>query len=137
MASACGQENPEKSALIETMSKRSVVIIDDDGDIRSFLRVIINAGDYIVMGEGGSIAAAKSILSERVPHILLLDINLEGGSGLDVLEYLHKQYPDTKIIMISGDATSDNVKKALTQGAAGFIAKPFKHETVIQALDRV
>lgn len=70
------------------------------------------------------------------PDLLFLDISMQEMGGFETLHALGQDMPGLAVIMISSDSTADNVKKALTQGAAGFVVKPFCPASVIEAVTR-
>ena len=78
--------------------------------------------------EAGSVAEAVRVLAEEEPPIVLLDIDLPDGSGLDVLEEIKRQNPETIVIMITGNVSVPNTLAALRGGAHDFIGKPINLE---------
>jgi DNA-binding NtrC family response regulator len=114
----------------------SILIVDDDDMIRSYLSLILRQEDYTIMGEVGDITRAERVLSLKPVSLVFLDINLPGTDGLTALKTLRASYPKTRFIMISSESTSQNVKAAMAEGAKGFVTKPFNAEKVIQAAHR-
>lgn len=115
----------------------SILIVDDDDMIRAYLSMILRRGQYTIAGEVGTIPRAEQVLSQRPVSLVFLDINLPGTDGLTALKNLRAAYPKTHFIMISGEATAQNVKTAIGEGAKDFVTKPFNAEKVIQAVARV
>jgi two-component system chemotaxis response regulator CheY len=111
--------------------KQTVFIADDDAMIRSLLRLMLRADGYDVIGEAGAGDKAADECKRLKPEVLLLDINMPGLDGLQVLDAVHQAVPNTRVIMISGDATLDRVQQSLAKGASGFIVKPFNTEKVL------
>jgi len=105
--------------------KQSVFIADDDADMRALLRLILRADGYDVIGEAGSGDRVLEACLQARPQVLLLDINMPGLDGIEVLEKARAGLPRTRIIMISAGPTLDRVTDALRKGADGFIVKPF------------
>jgi DNA-binding NtrC family response regulator len=114
----------------------SILIVDDDDMIRAYLSMILRQGKYAVAGEVGTVARAEQVLSQKPVALVFLDINLPDTNGLTALTQLRTAYPKTRFIMISSDATAQNVKTAIGEGAKGFVTKPFNAEKVIQAVER-
>jgi two-component system chemotaxis response regulator CheY len=120
-----------------TPPSRSVVIVDDDNIMRELLRALLNAAGIAVVGEAGHRDRLEALLRRQRPDVVLLDINLPGQSGLEVLEWLRATHPQVKVVMISADATAANVQDAMRKGATGFIVKPFATRTVLDSIERV
>ena len=77
------------------------------------------------------------VLLSKQPDILLLDINMPGINGLEVLEQVKKEYPYILVVMLSAVADLETVKEALRIGASGFVAKPFSPEDLVEHLNRI
>jgi two-component system chemotaxis response regulator CheY len=104
--------------------------------MRQVLRVIVSELGFKVAGEASSGDAVMPIVNERNPDLVLLDINLPGADGLELLRRIRAEHPYVKVVMISGDTTQAKVKQAVEQGAVDFIAKPFNPDAVMQKLAR-
>ncbi|MEO8712712.1 MAG: response regulator, partial [Parafilimonas sp.] len=83
-----------------------------------------------------TIAAAEEYLKNEHPSIIILDNKLPDGLGVDFVTYIKKNYPDIKIVMISGNASS--VKDAaLENGADLFLEKPFTREQLYHSIKKL
>ena len=78
--------------------------------------------------EAASIAEARALFEREEPGVVLLDIDLPDGSGLDVLSEIKEKYPDTIAIMVTGNVDVENTIAALRGGAHDFIGKPIRLE---------
>ena len=116
-------------------SKR-IFIVDDDQDIRKILSLILRSELYDVVGQASNGVDILQKLLVAKPDIVLLDINMPGTSGLDVLEEIKKVYGHIKVIMISSSSNSEDVKTAVCRGASGYIVKPFNTGQVLQNIQR-
>ena len=101
--------------------------MDDERFIRMTLGEALRSWNYEAV-EAGSVAEAVRVLAEEEPPIVLLDIDLPDGSGLDVLEEIKRQNPETIVIMITGNVSVPNTLAALRGGAHDFIGKPINLE---------
>ena len=106
---------------------QTILIVDDERFIRTTLGEALRAWNYLTI-EADSVAAAKRVFEEEHPQIVLLDIDLPDGSGLDVLEWIKEQNPETIAIMVTGNVDVPNTIAALRGGAHDFIEKPVKLE---------
>jgi YesN/AraC family two-component response regulator len=105
--------------------------------MRQVLRIIAHEMGLQVAAEAGSGDGVMAIINERLPDIMLLDINLPGEDGLHILQRVQEEHPDIKVVMISGDTAQDKVKEAIEHGAVDFIAKPFNPDAVMKKLKRL
>lgn len=118
-----------------TKQKIRVLVVDDDKLMREVLKAILRDEGYTVAGEAASGTAALAQCEKTRPDVLCLDVNMPGLSGLDVLKSLRKTHPDTKVIMITGDASMGTVREAVGLGAVGYIIKPFNAGRVVDSLN--
>ncbi|SHI75681.1 chemotaxis-specific protein-glutamate methyltransferase CheB [Lutispora thermophila] len=109
------------------MKKLNVMIVDDSALFRKFLSdAVEKTGIAEVQSAVANGNECLSILKQNTPDVVLLDINMPGMNGLDVLRSIKENYENTKVIMISSADNSDNVLTvtALEIGAIDFISKP-------------
>lgn len=111
-----------------------VLVVDDDKLMREVLKAILRDEGYTVAGEAGNGEAALALCDKSRPDVVCLDVNMPGMSGLDVLKALRKRCPDTKVVMITGDASMGTVREAVGLGALGYIIKPFNVGRVVDSL---
>ncbi len=110
-----------------------VLLIDDEGNLRRMLRALLEAEGYTVAeadrGDRG-LAMAESF----EPEVVLLDLVLPGGTGLEVLPRLLDRHPGLPVIMMSGEATLGDAMEATRRGAFHFLEKPLTPEAVLVTL---
>ena len=108
-------------------SLAKIMIVDDDRFIRMALGEALRSWNYETV-EADSVQSAKRIFADEEPAIILLDIDLPDGSGLDILNDIKESNPDTIAVMITGNVDVGNTVSALRGGAHDFIGKPVKLE---------
>lgn len=108
-------------------SAGKVLIVDDDRFVRMALSEALRLWEYETV-EADSVKSAKQAFEEEDPAVVLLDIDLPDGSGLDILTFIKEQSPDTIAIMITGNVDVENTVAALRGGAHDFIGKPVRIE---------
>lgn len=115
--------------LKPTMKKNQekVLIVDDERFIRMALTEALRSWEYDTI-EADSVAAALERFEAEEPAVVLLDIDLPDGSGLDVLKTIKEKRPGTIAVMITGNVDVENTVAALRGGAHDFIGKPVKLE---------
>lgn len=109
---------------------REVFIVDDDALVLNALTLVLSREGYRVtgFGEGASfLIAAKS----RTPTCIILDVQMPGQSGLDILRELNAQHYPAPIFIISGVGDIPMAVEAIKNGALDFIEKPFDASTVV------
>lgn len=105
----------------------TILIVDDDASIRFALTEALRSWNYDSRSVG-TIAEAVSTLDEDPPAVVLLDIDLPDGNGIDLLEGIKADNADTIVIMITGNVGMPNVLAAFRAGAHDFIGKPIRLE---------
>lgn len=108
-------------------SAGKVLIVDDDRFVRMALSEALKTWDYEIV-EADSVKSAKQAFADEEPPVVLLDIDLPDGSGLDVLTAIKESNPDTIAVMITGNVDVGNTVAALRGGAHDFIGKPVRLE---------
>ncbi|KAA3618225.1 MAG: DNA-binding response regulator [Flavobacterium sp.] len=115
-----------------------VSIVEDDGLIRSSLTQIINNSEgFKVTGAYTSAENAIDGLSENLPDVLLLDIDLPGISGIEALPQLTKLAPDLNIVMLTVHEDSTSVFNSLQSGAVGYLVKSNDPQLILSGIREV
>lgn len=106
------------------MKRMSLVIADDDPDVRLSLSVLLTGTDFFdVIGEASDGAEAIDACRRLHPDVLLLDLAMPVMDGYEALPIVRHACPDTKVIVYSGQAARVGRPRALELGAAGYIEK--------------
>ncbi|HQZ69776.1 MAG: sigma-54-dependent transcriptional regulator [Anaerolineae bacterium] len=111
-----------------------VLIVDDDSAIRELLREFL-AEEGLATSEAASAAEARQALETSDPDVILLDMWLPDGDGLDVLDSLRGR-PEIPVIVITADSSSSRTIRAMQAGAFDYLVKPLEPEAVRAALRR-
>ncbi len=104
-------------------NKYKVLLIEDEGNIRHFVRTILTTNGYQVL-EAKNAAEGKSVFMSNSPDVLLLDLGLPDGDGMDFLRMIRKDF-STPIIVLSARSDEKDKVEALDAGANDYITKPF------------
>lgn len=111
-----------------------VLIIDDDKLVSLSLKTILEAdGRVDVVGIGNSGSDAITLYEEKQPEILLMDIRMEGMSGLEAGKIILEKYPEAKILFLTTFSDDEYIVKALHIGAKGYLLKQ-NFESIVPAL---
>jgi DNA-binding NtrC family response regulator len=110
--------------------KANILVVDDDNGIRTLLAEVLASNDYKV-SEADSSAAVQKALTGEQPDVVVLDVKLgqdkdDERAGLDLLPQIKKRWPDTEVIMLTGQGTVEMAMEAGRRGAYNFLSKPFE-----------
>lgn len=116
----------------------SVVLADDHVVLRSGLRLLINQfPDMRVVGEAGDFTQVVSVVQERQPNVLIMDISMANGEAFSVMRKIREIFPETKILVLSMHEDAAYLRKSLDAGASGFICKKVADVELISAVRAV
>ena len=105
------------------MSQQTVLVIDDERDIRELLTITLGRMDLKVDAVG-TVAEARQALSERSYDLCFTDMRLPDGSGQEIIELIAADYDETPVAMITAYGNVDAAVTALKAGAFDFVSKP-------------
>jgi DNA-binding NarL/FixJ family response regulator len=115
-----------------------VILCDDHALIRRGIRdTLSDAIDIRVVGEAGEYAELRSLMRQQRCDVLVLDINLPGRSGLDVLHALKDEGASTRVLIVSMYPQDQYAIRALRAGAAGYVNKGGDPQELVQAVRTV
>lgn len=126
---------PQPAAHDQDKDRRSLLIIDDDRDLRDLFMRSLAGGRYSLHEAADCHAALELMDNGLVPDLIILDLMLPGMGGMEFLSMARKRYPSLKMIVISADGQVDTVVEAMRLGAVDFIRKPFDMEEVQVAVN--
>ncbi|AUG57867.1 response regulator [Acetivibrio saccincola] len=116
---------------------KRVLIADDAAFMRTSLRLMLEKNGYKIVAEAENGNVAFDKYKEVSPDIVTMDITMPICNGIEAVKKIKEYDKDAKIIMISSMGQESFVREAVLAGAKGFIVKPFKEETVIEAIKRL
>src|SRR5213076_3083821 len=119
------------------MSKRSILVVDDDKSVRSYLSDFLASCGYTVeCAESGDQAVAR-LTTGYVPSVVVLDIVMPGITGIEAMESVKKNNSSTPVIILSAVGQTKTVVDAMKMGAADFLVKPFEEQELELAIENV
>jgi len=111
-----------------------VLIVDDHELIRHGLaRAFERAPGFSVAGEAGSLAQGKALAMALTPDIVVTDLRLPDGTGIELVRHVRQQRPDVGIVVLTMYAGDEQLFEALEAGASAFVAKDAPSDDVIAA----
>src|SRR5689334_19667582 len=108
--------------------QRCVLVVDDDHDVRAALKAVLSPEWSVQVA--GTARDAVIRFGEFSPDVVLLDVQLPDGSGLDLLSQFKMYSETTPVVMMSGAGTLDRVIDSMKHGAETFLQKPFDYHTL-------
>ncbi len=121
--------------MTEKAKAKKILVIEDEGDMCLILDLLLN-GKETMVDHVKTLAEAREFLEREQPSLVLLDNRLPDGFGLDLIGFIKTNYPNIKIIMISGvDMAAGDV--ALEIGADIFLPKRFTRAQLNQSVSHL
>ena len=115
-----------------------LLLVDDHEVLRIGLRTLFTeAGGFQVVGEAGTMAAAVTEASRLKPKVVLMDVRLPDGSGIDACRTIRTAHPDTRVLFLTSFADDDAVLSTILAGADGFLLKEVSGDELIDAVKTV
>ena len=102
-----------------------ILVVDDEQSLREFLEIFFRRAGHVVSTAAG-VEQARALLEADDVDVVVSDMQMADGSGLDVLRHVQASCPETPVIMITAFATTDSAIAAMKDGAYDYITKPFK-----------
>ncbi len=114
-----------------------IVIADDHAVVRSGLRLLLDAEpDFEVVAEAGDVEAARRYVRGHHPTVLVLDLNMPGGSSLEAIPAIRAESPDTQIVVLTMQEEPAFARQALSAGASGYVLKEAADGELVEAVRR-
>ncbi len=115
----------------------TAIIIDDEQTMQVLLSKLLKQCDCKVVGRADNGKEGVKLFQTRKPDLVFLDINMPKQDGMETLEKIHEEDANATVCMVSADAYTDNVKKAVSLGVKGFIVKPLTIRRVEDFIARI
>ncbi|HZY45752.1 MAG TPA: response regulator transcription factor, partial [Anaerolineae bacterium] len=115
-----------------------IIIVDDHEVVRLGLRALLDRHpNFSVVDEAGSAKEAVQKVLQHRPEIVVMDIRLPGGNGIEACREIVAQSPETKVIMLTSFAEDDMLFEAIAAGAAGYVLKQIGGDDLVRAIESV
>jgi two-component system, NarL family, response regulator NreC len=114
-----------------------IVLADDHEVVRSGLRLVLEAEqDLEVVAEASDVEGARRYVRGHHPSVLVLDLNMPGGSSLEAIPAIREEFPDTQIVVLTMQQEPAFAREALSNGALGYVLKEAAGEELVEAVRR-
>lgn len=110
---------------MDEIALTSVLLVEDDPSMRARLRRVLCevAGDGVGIDEAGDLASARTCASSGIHTLVLVDVQLPDGNGIDFIAWLREHAPAVPAVVVSSWAAEDTILAALRNGAIGYLLK--------------
>jgi len=116
-------------------NNKSILIVDDEASMRKNISDLLSPLGYQIL-EAGNGDTGLMIFAQKKPDIILLDINLPGKNGLEVLKEIKEISVDTPVIIFTAFGTSERAIEAMKLGAFDYLEKPFELDEFVLTVER-
>jgi two-component system response regulator NreC len=114
-----------------------IVLADDHAVVRSGLRLLLNTEEaFEVVAEAGDVESARRYVRGHHPKVLVLDLNMPGGSSLEAIPLIRGESPDTQIVVLTMQQEPAFAREALRAGALGYVLKEAADDELVEAVQR-
>jgi DNA-binding NarL/FixJ family response regulator len=117
------------------VSKIRVLLADDNKDMLGYVRRVLSAGRYEVVGTANNGQAAVDAAAQLLPDVAVLDVSMPILNGIQAAKRLKKIRPNIKIVFLTVDRDPDTCQAALEAGALGYVFKPRLGRDLVTAID--
>jgi two-component system response regulator NreC len=126
--------DPEQAPQLSTVR---IVLADDHKVVRRGLQLLLNdEEEFEVVAEAGDVETARRYVLGHRPNVLVLDLNMPGGSVLEAIPELRKQSPDTQIVVLTMQEEPAYARQALGAGALAYVLKEAADTELVEAVRR-
>ena len=120
------------------MKQLQIIIVDDHEVVRLGLRTLLDRHpDFNVVDEAGTAREAVDKTLKHQPDVVVMDVRLQGGSGIEACRKIKTQAPDTKVIILTSFAEDEMLFDAISAGAAGYVLKQIGGDDLVRSIERV
>jgi DNA-binding response OmpR family regulator len=118
------------------MSSRTILIIDDEINLRRSLALILQEAGYLVSTAANAAEGLQMVITSAY-DLIFLDLQLPDRSGVELLPEIRKLHPDTPVLILTAHATLSSAMEAVRHGARDYMIKPIKPELLLRRIDDI
>jgi len=115
-----------------------IMLVDDHEVVRMGLRTLLERREgFSVVAEAGDVAEAVAAASQARPDVIVMDVRLPDGTGVEACREIRSDRPETKVIMLTSYADDEAVYGSIMAGASGYLLKQTRGQNLAEAIERV
>jgi DNA-binding NarL/FixJ family response regulator len=119
-------------------SPLTVLVVDDHEVVRQGLVALLaRRPEFQVVAEAGSVSEAVTAARRFQPRLVVMDVRLPDGSGIEACREIRAEFPDTRVVMLTSYPDEDAVLSAIVAGASGYLLKQIRGRDLVTALQAV
>ena len=120
------------------MAKLKVLLVDDHEVVRAGIKALLDAQDDLtVVGEAGTVEEGIRRVGYDEPDVVVLDVRLPDGSGVEACRDIRSRFPDVKVLMLTSFADEEALMAAIMAGASGYVLKRVKGTDLVADIRKV
>jgi two-component system response regulator DevR len=115
-----------------------VLLVDDHEVVRQGIRALLGAHeDVIVVAEAESVPAAVVAVDQHRPDVVVMDVRLSDGSGIEATREIRARHPETRVLMLTSFADHEALLSSIMAGASGYVLKQIRGNELVSAVRSV
>jgi DNA-binding NarL/FixJ family response regulator len=115
-----------------------VLLVDDHEVVRMGIRTLLERRPgFLIVGEAGSVQEAVAAARQGQPDVIVMDIRLPDGDGVEATREIRGERPETRVIMLTSYADDEAIYGSIMAGASGYLLKQTRGQNLAEAIERV
>jgi len=131
-------KSPTAGGKSSPVKKLRLLVVDDHEVVRQGLAALLNRREaFQVVAEAGTVEEALSAVERFAPDLVIMDIRLPDGSGIEACRDIRAEHPDIRVVMLTSYPDEEAVLSAIVAGASGYLLKQVRARDLVNALEAV
>jgi two-component system, NarL family, response regulator DevR len=115
-----------------------VMLVDDHQVVRDGIKLLLaDTTDVVICAEAGSAREAVAVAARALPDVIVMDVRLQDGSGIEATRDIRAAHPTTQVLMLTSFADDEALFASIMAGAAGYVLKQIKGDELVRAIRAV
>src|SRR5918994_428513 len=115
-----------------------VMLVDDHEVVRDGIKLLLaDTPDVVVCAEAGSVREAVAVAAQALPDVIVMDVRLSDGSGIEATRDIRAARPQTNVLMLTSFADDEALFASIMAGAAGYVLKQIRGDALVRAIRAV
>jgi len=119
------------------LKKYKLMIVDDHDVVRMGIIALLEDSEFEVINEARSVAETLEKVAEEKPDVILMNVRLPDGSGIDACRQIVQNYPEVRVLILTSYADDDAVLSSIQAGASGYVLKQIDRHALRDAIRKV